>query len=163
MKLGQACYYRCNRCLIIAEGFDNELPSGWECEANRQSTSDQGITIFDPNRHLCFKCVDGESNEGPQFTGPRKKLDFARNSRTTSSAGEAAAAGGQAPNQDVGGGPMNKYDKYEFQHTYEGGEAQCKHCRGWTRGANLVTECPARLRAEVDRLRAEVDRLRAEK
>ena len=43
----------------------------------------------------------------------------------------------------------------EFQHIYEGGESQCVHCRGWTRGANLRTECPARLRAEVERLRAE--------
>jgi len=41
----------------------------------------------------------------------------------------------------------------EFQHTYSGGETQCTHCRGWTRGANLVTECPTRLRAEVERLR----------
>lgn len=43
----------------------------------------------------------------------------------------------------------------EFQHIYEGGESQCVHCRGWTRGANLRTECPTRLRAEVERLRAE--------
>ena len=41
----------------------------------------------------------------------------------------------------------------EFQHTYSGGETQCTHCRGWTRGANLRTECPTRLRAEVERLR----------
>lgn len=41
----------------------------------------------------------------------------------------------------------------EFQHTYSGGETQCTHCRGWTRGANLVTECPTRLRVEVERLR----------
>jgi hypothetical protein len=41
----------------------------------------------------------------------------------------------------------------EFQHTYSGGETQCTHCRGWTRGANLLTECPTRLRAEVERLR----------
>lgn len=47
----------------------------------------------------------------------------------------------------------------EFQHTYSGGETQCSHCRGWTRGANLKTECPARLRAEVERLRVEVGRL----
>lgn len=45
----------------------------------------------------------------------------------------------------------------EFQHSYEGGETQCVHCRGWTRGANLRTECPTRLRAEVERLRAEVE------
>jgi len=42
----------------------------------------------------------------------------------------------------------------KFQHTYSGGETQCTHCRGWTRGANLVTECPTRLRAEVERLRS---------
>ena len=41
----------------------------------------------------------------------------------------------------------------EFQHTYSGGETQCTHCRGWTRGANLRTECPTLLRAEVERLR----------
>ncbi len=41
----------------------------------------------------------------------------------------------------------------EFQHTYSGGETQCTHCLGWTRGANLRTECPTRLRAEVERLR----------
>lgn len=49
----------------------------------------------------------------------------------------------------------------EFQHTYSGGESQCSHCGGWTRGANLRTECPTRLRAEVERLRAEVAELRA--
>ena len=47
----------------------------------------------------------------------------------------------------------------EFQHTYEGGESQCVHCRGWTRGANLRTECSVRLRAEVERLRADLDAL----
>ena len=50
----------------------------------------------------------------------------------------------------------------EFQHTYSGGETQCSHCGGWTRGANLRTECPTRLRAEVERLRSEVERLREE-
>jgi len=44
----------------------------------------------------------------------------------------------------------------EFQHTYSGGETQCTHCCGWTRGANLVTECPTRLRAEVELLRENV-------
>ena len=45
----------------------------------------------------------------------------------------------------------------EFQHTYSGGESQCSHCGGWTRGANLRTECPTRLRAEVERLHLDRD------
>ena len=50
-----------------------------------------------------------------------------------------------------------------FQHTYSGGESKCSHCGGWTRGANLKTECPARLRAEVDRLQGEVQQLGCDK
>lgn len=46
-------------------------------------------------------------------------------------------------------------------HLYTGGSAQCEHCRGWTRGANLQTECPARLRSALDATRNERDALAA--
>jgi hypothetical protein len=45
MILDQLCFYRCDRCKVLKEGFTHEFPSGWSTVSGNLK-----------NRHLCRKC-----------------------------------------------------------------------------------------------------------
>ncbi len=51
MKLGQKCFYRCNECKKVEEGFDHEVPEGWRCVATREWLPDSAS-----DTHFCKEC-----------------------------------------------------------------------------------------------------------
>lgn len=52
MKLGQRCFYRCDKCWgVVEEGFDHELPDGWSFVNTRAGSPDS-----DGDTHVCREC-----------------------------------------------------------------------------------------------------------
>ena len=58
MKLGQRCFYRCDKCWGTEEGFDHELPDGWSSVNTRGWSPDS-----DSNTHVCGECSRREEEE----------------------------------------------------------------------------------------------------
>lgn len=63
MKLGQRCFYRCDKCWVAEEGFDHELPAGWSSVNTRE-------WLADSTNHICGECSrrEEEKKEKKKFS-----------------------------------------------------------------------------------------------
>lgn len=58
MKLGQRCFYKCNECGKIEEGFDHEIPVRWMPVTTREWSP-----YSDSNIHICTECDEARRKE----------------------------------------------------------------------------------------------------